>query len=65
MGGVSGLYRAIGLVGCSSHTVRRTFANRQLAETIQQLLGQAHLDHTDAHFAVDASVLESMFAHAI
>lgn len=43
---VSGLYRAAGLSQCSSHTGRRTFANRLLGkghavETIQQLLGHA------------------------
>lgn len=67
---VSGLYRAAGLRECSSHTGRRTFANRLLArgqdpETIQQLLGHAHLDHTDAYLDVDAKVLEAMFRSAL
>ena len=67
---VSGLYRAAGLRECSSHTGRRTFANRLLAkgqdpETIQQLLGHAHLDHTDAYLDVRPEVLEAMFASAI
>lgn len=67
---VSGLYRAEGFGECSSHTGRRTFANRLLAkgrrpETIQRHLGHAHLDHTDAYLDVDASVLEAMFAKAL
>jgi integrase/recombinase XerD len=67
---VSRLYRDAGLGHCSSHTGRRTFANRLLdkglePETIQQLLGHAHLDHTDAYLDVKAEVLEAMFAGAI
>jgi integrase/recombinase XerD len=67
---LSGLYRAAGLGQCSSHAGRRTFANRLLSkgydpETIQQLLGHAHLDHTDAHHDVDDSTLEAMFARAL
>jgi integrase len=67
---VSGLYRVAGLLDCSSHTGRRTFANRLLAkghepETIQQLLGHAHLDHTDAYLDVKDAVLEAMFAGAL
>lgn len=64
---VSGLYRAADLVECSSHTSRRTFANRLLAkghepETIQQLLVHASLDHTDAYLDVKPEVLEALFA---
>ena len=67
---VSGLYRAAGLGRCSSHSGRRTFANRLLSnghavETVQQLLGHAHLDHTDAYLDVKPDVLEAMFAGAI
>lgn len=67
---VSGLYRAAGLAECSSHSGRRTFANRLLAkghaaETIQQLLGHAHLDHTDAYLDVDVRILEEMFTAAL
>ncbi len=67
---VSGLYRAAGLGLCSSHTGRRTFANRLLAkghavETVQRLLGHAHLDHTDAYLELDARVLEEMFTGAL
>jgi integrase len=48
---VTGLYRAAGLRrGYSSHSGRRTFANRLLeqgesVETVQTLLGHAELDH--------------------
>lgn len=35
-----------------------------LAMTIQQLLGHAHLDHTDAYLDTRAEVLEAMFAGA-
>ena len=67
---VSGLYRAAGLRECSSHTGRRSFANRLLAkgydiETVQTLLGHAHLDHTDAYLDVDSGLLEEMFATAL
>ena len=67
---VTGLYQAAGLGQCSSHSGRRTFANRLLAkghavETVQQLLGHAHLDHTDAYLDVDETVLEEMFSTAL
>ena len=48
---VTGLYRAAGLgAGYSSHTGRRTFASRLVAQgqsldTVQILLGHSHLDH--------------------
>ncbi|WP_126284754.1 tyrosine-type recombinase/integrase [Burkholderia stagnalis] len=48
---VTSLYRAAGLgVGYSSHSGRRTFATRLMANghplaTVQTLLGHAHLDH--------------------
>ncbi|RTL33682.1 MAG: site-specific integrase [Burkholderiales bacterium] len=67
---VSGLYRAAGLAVCSSHAGRRTFANRLLvkghdSEVIQQLLGHADLDHTDAYLDVRSEVMEAMFAGAL
>jgi site-specific recombinase XerD len=67
---VSGLYRAAGIGECSSHSGRRTFANRLLlkghgVETVQQLLAHAHLDHTHAYLDVDAKVLEEMFTTAL
>jgi len=48
---VTGLYRAAGLgAGHSSHSGRRTFASRLVAQghsldTVQFLLGHSHLDH--------------------
>ncbi|MEX3686445.1 tyrosine-type recombinase/integrase [Paraburkholderia sp. BR14263] len=48
---VTSLYRAAGLgAGYSSHSGRRTFASRLVAqghslETVQFLLGHSHLDH--------------------
>ncbi|PEH40450.1 integrase [Burkholderia gladioli] len=52
---VTGLYRAAGLgAGYSSHSGRRTFATRLIAnghslEMVQTLLGHAHLDHVAAY----------------
>ncbi|MEQ0776501.1 site-specific integrase [Paraburkholderia tropica] len=57
---VTGLYRAAGLgAGYSSHTGRRTFASRLMAnghslETVQILLGHAHLDHVSPYLDVSA-----------
>lgn len=67
---VSRLYRDAGLYGCTSHTGRRTFANRLVAqgqdiETVQRLLGHAHLDHTDDYLDARPEVLAAMFAGAI
>lgn len=59
---VTALYRAAGLgPGYSSHTGRRTFASRLMAnshslETVQILLGHAHLDHVAPY--LDASERE-------
>lgn len=55
---VTGLYRAAGLgPGYSSHSGRRTFASRLLAqghniETVQLLLGHAELDHVAPYLEV-------------
>jgi len=55
---VTGLYRAAGLGnGYSSHSGRRTFASRLLAqghslETVQLLLGHAELDHVAPYLEV-------------
>jgi len=55
---VTGLYRAAGLgVGYSSHSGRRTFATRLIAnghslETVQTLLGHAHIDHVAPYLEV-------------
>ncbi|WP_261939870.1 tyrosine-type recombinase/integrase [Pandoraea sp. NE5] len=69
------MYRAAGLgKGYSSHSGRRTFASRLLAqghsiETVQILLGHAHLDHvspylevTEREFLEAIEGLEEMFA---
>ncbi|GAB7536961.1 tyrosine-type recombinase/integrase [Burkholderia sp. 3C] len=64
---ITGLYRAAGLgAGYSSHTGRRTFATRLVAngqslETVQILLGHAHLDHVSPYIDVsDREMLESV-----
>jgi integrase/recombinase XerD len=55
---VTSLYRAAGLgAGYSSHSGRRTFASRLVAnghsvETVQILLGHAHLDHVSPYLDV-------------
>ncbi|WP_412530399.1 tyrosine-type recombinase/integrase [Burkholderia lata] len=55
---VTSLYRAAGLgAGISSHSGRRTFATRLIAnghslETVQILLGHAHLDHVAPYLDV-------------
>ena len=55
---ITGLYRAAGLgTGYSSHSGRRTFASRLLAqghsiETVQLLLGHAELDHVAPYLEV-------------
>ena len=67
---VTGLYCAAGLNECSSHSGRRTFATRLVAqgrsiETVQKLLGHAHLDHTDDYIDTSHDTLEEMFRTAI
>jgi integrase/recombinase XerD len=55
---VTSLYRAAGLgAGHSSHSGRRTFASRLVAQghsldTVQLLLGHAHLDHVSPYLEV-------------
>jgi integrase/recombinase XerD len=55
---VTGLYRAAGLgAGYSSHTGRRTFASRLVAQghsldTVQLLLGHSHLENVSAYLNV-------------
>jgi integrase/recombinase XerD len=65
---VTRLYRDAGLHGCSSHSGRRSFATRlvaqgQFIETVQRLLGHADIDHTDDY--LDTSPLEAMFSGAL
>jgi integrase len=65
---VTSSYRAAGLgAGYSSHSGRRTFASRLLAnghslEAVQVLLGHAHLDHVSPY--MDASARERRAAVA-
>jgi site-specific recombinase XerD len=55
---VTSLYRAAGLgAGYSSHSGRRTFASRLVAqghslETVQMLLGHSHIDHVAPYLDV-------------
>jgi integrase/recombinase XerD len=57
---VTGLYRAAGHgAGHSSHSGRRTFASRLVAQghsldTVQLLLGHSHLDHVSPYLEVSA-----------
>lgn len=63
---IKGLYKAAGLAQCSSHSGRRTFASRLLAdgvplETVQALLGHADLDHVMPYLEVNDDTLREMF----
>ncbi|MGA3959239.1 tyrosine-type recombinase/integrase [Ralstonia nicotianae] len=65
---VTGLYRAAGFgSGYSSHSGRRTFASRLLAqghtiETVQLLLGHAELDHVAPYLEVTKQELREAMA---
>ena len=65
---VTGLYRAAGFgSGYSSHSGRRTFASRLLAqghtiETVQLLLGHAELDHVAPYLEVTTQELREAMA---
>lgn len=65
---VTNLYRAAGLgSGYSSHTGRRTFASRLVAqghslEMVQILLGHAHLDHVAPYLDVSQRELREALA---
>lgn len=67
---ITRLYRDAGLHDCSSHSGRRTFATRLVAqghdiEVVQRLLGHADLDHTDDYLDVDKRTLQAMFEGAL
>jgi integrase/recombinase XerD len=68
---VTGLYRAAGLgAGYSSHSGRRTFASRLVAQghaldTIQLLLGHSHLEHVRRYLAVSDKKLRQMFCEVL
>ncbi|WP_247873592.1 tyrosine-type recombinase/integrase [Burkholderia sp. LS-044] len=65
---MTGLYRAAGLgTGYSSHTGRRTFASRLIAqghslETVQLLLGHSHIDHAAPYIEVSDRELRAAVA---
>jgi site-specific recombinase XerD len=65
---VTSLYRAAGLgAGYSSHSGRRTFATRLIAnghslETVQILLGHSHLDHVAPYLDVSPRDLREAIA---
>ncbi|MGF6781846.1 tyrosine-type recombinase/integrase [Paraburkholderia sp. GAS334] len=65
---VTGLYRAAGLgVGYSSHSGRRAFASRPVAQghsldTVQLLLGHSHLDHVSPYLDVTSRELREAIA---
>jgi integrase/recombinase XerD len=67
---ITRLYRDAGLYDCSSHSGRRTFATRLVAqgrdiEVVQRLLGHADLDHTDDHLDPNKRTLEAVFEGAL
>lgn len=67
---VSGLYRAAGIKGGSSHSGRRTFATRLLKrgasiEQVQLLLGHESIDQTGAYIEIDRAVLRLAFETVI
>ncbi|SAL06065.1 integrase family protein [Caballeronia terrestris] len=61
-------YRAAGLgAGHSSHSGRRTFASRLVAQghsldTVQLLLGHSHLDHVAPYLEVSAADMKAALA---
>ncbi|MFL9960242.1 site-specific integrase [Paraburkholderia sediminicola] len=65
---VTGLYRAAGLgAGHSSHSGRRTFASRLVAQdhsldTVQLLLGHSHPDHVAPYLEVTESDMKAALA---
>lgn len=65
---VTKLYRAAGLgAGYSSHSGRRTFASRLVAQghsldTVQLLLGHSHLDHVSPYLEVSARDMRGAIA---
>jgi integrase/recombinase XerD len=65
---VTGLYRAAGLAaGHSSHSGRRTFASRLVAQghpldTVQLLLGHSHLDHVAPYLEVSRHEMREAIA---
>jgi site-specific recombinase XerD len=64
------LYKQAGIKGGSSHSGRRTFANRVLEktgdmETVALLLGHESIDCTQRYLDVRPEILRDMFANAV
>lgn len=64
------LYKQAGIKGGSSHSGRRTFANRVLEktsdmDTVAQLLGNDSIDCTQRYLDVKPEILRDMFAIAV
>lgn len=64
------LYKQAGIKGGSSHSGRRTFANRVLEktgdmDTVAQLLGHDSIDCTQRYLDVKADTLRDMFENAV
>lgn len=64
------LYKKAGIKGGSSHSGRRTFANRVLEktgdmDTVAQLLGHESIDCTQRYVDVSQETLRDMFANAV
>jgi len=67
---ISRLYRQAGIKGGSSHSGRRSLAAKVLAatgdvDTVQVLLGHAHLDHSKPYLSVDQETIRRAFELAI
>ncbi|WP_455233160.1 tyrosine-type recombinase/integrase [Geopseudomonas aromaticivorans] len=67
---MSRLYRQAGIKGGSSHSGRRTLASTVLAatgdvDTVQALLGHAHLDNSKPYLSVDQATIRRAFELAL
>lgn len=67
---VTKLYQRAGIKGGSSHSGRRTFANKVLSttgdmDTVAQLLGHSSIDCSQRYVDVDPGTLCAMFADAV
>lgn len=67
---ITKLYKDAGIKGGSSHSGRRTFASRLIAqghdiEAVQVLLGHSDLDHVMPYLEVSPDRLKAMFSDAI
>ena len=67
---ITKLYKNAGIQDGSSHSGRRTFSSRLLAqgtdiETVQLLLGHAELDHVMPYLEVSQATLKAMFTDVL